>query len=76
MKKNLIKKIIVAILLICTMPVYSNAVPPVLKNIKAKQEFITIFDQMKNIRNNLFALNVTYNMSKETAQRLEKDIKF
>lgn len=51
-------------------------IPPTLQNLKAKDQFIRNFNEIKRIRNNMYSLNVNSTTAKQNANNLRKEINF
>lgn len=51
-------------------------VPPTLQNLKAKNEFIKNFQEIKRVRENLFTINMNVYTAKQNSQKLSQEINF
>ncbi|MGL4878736.1 hypothetical protein [Paraclostridium dentum] len=90
MKKNNITKALI-ILLICVIPQftyahefnskelnvsYNHSTPPSLKDMKAKEQFIDVFNEIKRIRANLYVQKINSLTAKEKYASFQRDINY
>lgn len=55
---------------------YESLVPPMLQNLKRKDELKGYLDEIQSVRSNINTINITPTMSKEEANKTAKEINF